>query len=476
MDRLRNETASSPRWLMWQTGLFLYLAGSLIVWSPAHIGWHDWQRSGQIVLFSLAGLYLVLTRADLVFDRQTALLLTLIALGGLLSATLAPQPLWALTEVALMVSSLGLLWASALMRQRGGPQLDMVLLLGIALLCSLKTLEFLLVYAITLLKGSTSLDPWRLMHGFSNLRFYGQFQALTLPLLALPLLTTGTLHRWAIPAAVLLSLWWMLAITSGTRGNWLGMAAAMTVLSLISTAGRRWAAWQLITALAGLGLFWLLFNLIPDWLGITVNNHPSNRLNTSLSARETIWLQAWQMIQQYPWLGAGPMHFAATYNGIAAHPHQAVLQWASEWGTPSALCLGWLLWRAAQGSVHSLRTAADSSAPVDMLRVCLAGSIVAALTQSMVDGVMVMPNTQLWLSLLGGWLLALHLPMSTGNQNQPPRLKIAWLCLTLAAAGLLLAVMVRDLPHLKEQRQLYKARYDKHLMPRFWQQGMIAKE
>lgn len=478
MDTLSNETASSPRWLMWQTGLFLYLAGSLILWSPAQLAWHDWQRSGQIVLLSLAALYLVRTRAAMVLDRHAVLLLTLMALGGLLSAALARQPLWALTEVALMTGCLGLLWASATLRQRGGTALDTILLLGISLLCSLKTLEFLAAYSITLQKNNPSLDPWRLMFGFSNLRFYGQFQALTLPLLALPLLTLPTTpstpRRWAIPAFVLLSLWWMLAIASGTRGTWLGMAGAMTVLGLISTAGRRWARWQLITALTGLGLFCLLFNLLPDWLGIAVSNHPSDRLNTSLSARETLWLGAWEMIRQHPWLGVGPMHFADTYNGIAAHPHQALLQWAAEWGVPSALCLCWLMWRGAKGAFHSLQAAADSSAPVAMLRVCLAGSIVAALTQSMVDGVIVMPNTQLWLSLLGGWLLALHLSAGAGNQNQPPRRRTAWICLTLAASGLLLTVMARDLPHLQTNNQTHMELHKK-LLPRFWQQGMIAK-
>jgi O-antigen ligase len=38
------------------------------------------------------------------------------------------------------------------------------------------------------------------------------------------------------------------------------------------------------------------------------------------------------MALQNPWLGVGPLHFSSVRNPIAAHPHQAILQWLAEWG------------------------------------------------------------------------------------------------------------------------------------------------
>lgn len=90
--------------------------------------------------------------------------------------------------------------------------------------------------------------------------------------------------------------------------------------------------WQLAALLGGLLLYWLVFKVLADHLGIEIANAASDRLTTSLSGRGPIWWQAWHMLVERPWLGFGPMHFADIPNSIAAHPHQAILQWTSEWG------------------------------------------------------------------------------------------------------------------------------------------------
>lgn len=465
-------TSVHSRLPLWQAGLFFYLAGMLILWVPPGMFWHDWQRSGQIVLIGLAALYLATARAHPVFDRHTTTLLLLVTAGGLVSSAIAHQPLWALTEVALMAGCLTIVMASASFRHKHGMVLDPVLYGAIALLCGLKILLFLAMYVVSLTQTNASLNPWLLMQGFSNLRFYGQFQTLTLSLLALPLLAPR-FRRYTLPALLLLSLWWMLAIISGTRGTWMAMAVTMLAMGLVSPKGRQWAGWQCAGVLAGGVFFWLLFDLLPEWMGITVSNHPSDRLNTSLSLRDALWQQAMQMTLQHPLLGTGPMHFSEINNGNAVHPHNALLQWTAEWGIPSALCLAWLLWRAARGSLVWLKSGTLRPDTTDVMRLCLTASIVAALAQAMVDGVIVMPYSQLWLSILGGWLLAFYLPPDSSPAPRLTHSMTAWKVIAVFSAGLLLFTMVRDLPHVNDRNRQFLDSGG-HLMPRFWQQGLIT--
>ncbi|EPN59413.1 putative pilus biosynthesis-like protein, partial [Pseudomonas syringae pv. actinidiae ICMP 19096] len=270
------------------------------------------------------------------------------------------------------------------------------------------------------------------------------------------------------------SLWWMIAISGGTRGTWLGMAAAVAVTFCLGRAGRRWAGWQLGAASTGLLLFSLLFSVLPSLLGIEVSNFAGDRLTTSLSAREILWQQAWEMIKQRPLLGFGPMHFADIWNAVAAHPHQAILQWACEWGIPSTLCVAGLALYGLSTTAVLLRKRAQSLEPVDLMRLCLFASLIGALTQSMVDGVIVMPYSQLWLAIIVGWLLALH-EWQAAPRPASVALSRAWLlCLTLAT-GMILYTIVRDLPDMDTRRQQFSEDFGGRYLPRFWMQGVIAQ-
>src|SRR5690554_7983592 len=92
--------------------------------------------------------------------------------------------------------------------------------------------------------------------------------------------------------------------------------------------------WRLLAVQAAAGLlgfivFYLMFTVVPEWLGQTSVIRDSMRFG--LSKREVIWQLAWDMFVANPWLGVGPMHFSAEVNSVAAHPHQVVLQWLAEW-------------------------------------------------------------------------------------------------------------------------------------------------
>lgn len=446
----------------------------LIVGVCAPFGGHDLQRAMQIAIGFCAVLYgLAVTPAQRLVDRPTAIGVALIVVLGLMSSALAHQPLWAFTEVALFVSCAAIAVAFASLRRSGGEPLDRVLILVVLLICLIKSSQYLYAATLAFSSGGRSLDPDLLLSGFSNKRFYGQFQTFTLPLLALPLLlpTVSRTLRGAVFA--LLCVWWLIAISGGTRGTWLGMAVAGVVVALLGP-GRRWLGWQLAAVLGGLLLYWLGFTLLADYLGIEITKDASDRLTTSLSGRGPIWWQAWHMLLERPWLGFGPMHFADIANRIAAHPHQSILQWASEWGVPSALCVAVLAWRAGWATFGVLRERAQCTERADLLRLCLFAALVAALVQSMVDGVIVMPNSQVWLALVVGWLMALHGGRTPVSVVQPMAWNL-WKALSVLAVGLLVVIALRDVPHLQQAQQSYLDAHEGRLQPRFWAQGVIAR-
>lgn len=457
----------------------------LVTWLP-DVTWHDQQRVGQALAFVLALLAALFSWANgrrpaPLLDRVSGRLVILVIAGAMISACLAEQPLWAFTEVALGVACLGLASMVASMRRSFWRTADRILLATLVFTSAGLAARFVAAYLAAVFGADRIFDAWLLVDGFSNPRFYGQFLTLALPVLAAPLLMQGGLRRYAPLAGLLIVLVWTAAITSGTRGTWLGMGCAAVVLACVGPAGRRWAALQGAAAVTGLGLFWLALTVVPDLLGAAVANHAASRLSTSLSGREIIWTQALDVALSHPLLGIGPMQLATLPNGVAAHPHQALLQWVAELGLPSALLVTWLVLRGARALFPVLRKSGESMREQDVLRLCLAGSVLAALAQSMVDGVLVMPYSQLWLALLAGWLVGLQ-PRASGDGAAPTANAVSGRSLAVRLAGfagavlLLGFVVVRDYPHLAQREDDVAETFGGDFQPRFWAQGTIARK
>lgn len=454
--------------------VFLVLALSLLLLGiTLSFSGHDWQRVVQVGVGVCAVVYGLVTPAGRLVDSPTAIGLALVLGLGLVSTWLAHQPLWALTEWALMLTCGVIAVAFARLRRNGDQALDQALILFVLLLCLIKTLQYGYAGVLAFTSGDTTLDTDLLLGGFSNKRFYGQFQTFTLPLLALPLLLASTSRLTRGLVFALLCAWWLIAISGGTRGTWLGVGVAAVILAFLGAAGRRWLAWQVAALCGGLFLYWLLFMVLARYLGLEIASLSNDRLTTSLSGREVIWWQAWDMIRERPWLGFGPMHFADIPNPIAAHPHQAILQWASEWGVPSALCVSLLALRGGWATLRVIHRQGPARSPQDLLRLCLFAALLGATVQAMVDGVMVMPYSQLWLALVVGWLMALH-PWHTPVVEPMPLLHRAWQVAAVLAVALLVVVVCRDLPGSTERSQHYIDTAKGHLQPRFWVQGVIA--
>lgn len=444
---------------------FLILVFSLAAIDIWHLGftWHDHQRIYQLVLLGVAAI-LLLFRPISALPPLVFVVLVGIFFIGLISAFQAEWPLWALKEWGRYVSLVMLVLLSGLISQK--PGVALLLLSLMAVVGFLHAFQFSAYYSAAFISGLQVLESDLLFNGFSNPRFFGQFQILLMPVLA-----CLALHfRQSRPAISLLligtlAVQWCIALTLGGRGLWLGLATSTVVLLVFAPRYWRLIAVQLCAGLLGAMLFILMFYLIPSWLDIAPDLRDS--LRTSLSGRERLWLWAWEMAQANPWLGVGPMHFSATYNSIAAHPHQVILQWAAEWGLPAtvmALVLG------AWGMLFVLTCLRKGE--VDNTGAALWLAIAGALVLAQVDGVFVMPYTETWLAILIGLALARWSAPGPAPKAQQ------WFFRALAVPVVLIlgSVLINEVPTLPQESEAHMAKHHTGWTPRFWAQGWIPMD
>jgi O-antigen ligase len=440
--------------------LVLFSFSAIEVWHAAY-GWHDQQRICQLLLiFFAAPLLLFLPQPAL--PRAALVVLVGIFVWGLASSRLSAWPDWAMKEWARYAGLM--LMALLLGGLARAPRVSNFVLWVMAFVGFIHAFQFLVFYLAAFISGIRVLHADFLFGGFANRRFFAQFQVMLMPVLAL--LTVLCWQRRDSKLAglllLVLAIQWCMAFMLGGRGLWLGLLISHAAVVLINRRLWRLVALQAVAALLGAVVFLVLFKLIPYWLGITSVVY--DELRTDLSGREVIWQAAWNMALANPWFGVGPMHFSATYNPIAAHPHQVILQWLAEWGfvaTAMTLMVG--LWGLVHGAVCLRRPTAGA------LDAGLALAILGALVLAQVDGVFVMPYTETWLALLIGLALARWSKSAQGGRAQRFVLAI----LAIAVVLVFWSVLVKEVPALPQNEKAYLQKNIVGWVPRFWDQGWI---
>ena len=450
-------------------------------WAP-DLGWHDGQRIGQIGLLVLAaaGVLAGGRIAGHVFGiwrlipGPARFALALAFALGLVSSSAAPLPRWALLEWSLLLLLVLLALAVGGIQREWGPRFDRAMLWVLVLTATAYLLKVCVAYSAALIEH-LKLEVWDLFDGFSNVRFFGHFQSMTLPLLVLPAMLWARSPVSRLGFALLPTLWWMLALAAGTRGTWLAMIAASVMIFLCCRRqGVMWLKWQLWTFLGGLVAYGLFFFLLPRLIDL-----PTELINrlpeiASHSTREILWSQSLAFIAAHPWLGIGPMHFAYYPNDIAAHPHNSLLQWTAEWGAPSALLVAGLVAYGGMVYVRGLRAMdANDDRASCTLRVALLGAVTAAAAQSLVDGVIVMPFSQTVLAVICGWALGLHAIGTPVSAKVGRGGRWAMAAVVLFAVGVLAHGVYPEIRDIPGRERAFQDKHPGRLLPRFWQQGWI---
>ncbi len=294
--------------------------------------------------------------------------------------------------------------------------------------------------------------------GFTNVRHFNQYQLWSLGLICLPLLDREfkpgfvlkkNLRLWFHAA---LTCWWVLLFYSASRGVLLAWFLAIVCTALIYKK----LAWPFVRMqcahlATGYISYIMLFQIVP-----LLRN---SVLVTGTIMRETandrigLWKTALDLIEKQPVLGVGPMHYA-WYSQSNAHPHNSVLQLAAEWGLPATAII---LSIAGYGIFSWLKrfNANTLNAESNINQVKLNGhlaiilffTLMANAAYSLVDGVIVMPISQVLMFTVIGLMIGHHLNNQT-KQNNTNKYSSN---LRRILAGLVLLVLVwSSLPEIRQ--------------------------
>ncbi|MGV3582288.1 MAG: O-antigen ligase family protein [Methylophilus sp.] len=249
--------------------------------------------------------------------------------------------------------------------------------------------------------------------GFTNIRSFNQYQLWLLALTTLPLLNFSLKRNLKFWIYFALTCWWILLFYSASRGVLIAWLAGA-----ILTAGiYQKLAWpllriQFINMMTGLIGYYFLFKLVPVLRESTLIT--STIIRETTNDRLYLWGNAFSLISQYPYFGVGPMNYP-WYNSTLSHPHNSLLQLASEWGLPATIiivtivCYCTFCW-LKKFSIDSLnkQTNLDKN-----LAVILFFTITTNAAYSLVDGVIVMPISQVLMFTIVGLMIGYY------NQNTP---------------------------------------------------------
>jgi O-antigen ligase len=313
--------------------------------------------------------------------------------------------------------------------------------------------------------------------GYANYRFFNHVQSIALPVVAIATTIAGSvaMRRCA----------WFSLVTGFAFLFFLGGRATLCGLTigwlLCAVCARRTAMPVmrnlLLSAFAGLALYVLLFILAPLVLGMPADRLDASRTG-SVHARFELWRLAWEYIVSSPWLGIGPMHYAHHVNPEAAHPHNAYLQIAAEWGVPVAVLVIAMALTGMHRFMSRLRRITDEHEAL------IGTGLLLALTSALVDaffsGNLVMPVSQLWFAMAVGWAFAWY--ARNGRVSSGPahpavhsrRVNHWVLAVLLVSSQLWLWWSIWpewvDLPAHLERVKLELANNER-LNPRFWSHG-----
>lgn len=399
--------------------------------------------------------------------------------AGLISAVQAPLSAGAFLEWGVFLLGTVAVLGIAGARRILGKEADTLLFAFLVAEIVIFTGEFLAFFLPTVGIPDVTISWVSPFFHFTNVRFFNQFQTWTLPLLAGAVILAGSYSRFLAALIGLVGgFWWALLFATGSRGAMLA-AVLSTLLTLLLLRGRalRWAGAVLALAVVGLTFYALLFYQPSQPESTPGIERAIAQSAVADQGRIGRWAEALQTVKEQPLFGVGPMQL------IPSHPHNILLQIASEWGLPATVMasiiavaglIGWSIGRRSKWWAG----ATPSNSHEQAVPPALTASLLAGMGHGMVSGTFVMPVSQAMAILVAGWMLGLHQNRVTTSTSKEPRHSPAW---ARVPAGVLLAVVagfaalapgfgftLKDLP---EGHAVYIEQERGKFNPRFWSQG-----
>lgn len=451
--------------------LCLPLLAVLIDW----IGGHDVARIAQLALGLVCALALVVNRAE--FSTRSMMpirvAIGLIVLLALASTLRAPDIVMAMRELAVFAGLVATTLVVARMRD------SMLAPSAVASGASAAYIVVvLLVIAMTYLAGQRPIRA-ELFVGYDNYRFFNHVQTAALPL-AILAVTVAPKRMWLHGVAWFSAIGgFALLFTIAGRGTMVGIVVGAVAIGVIFGRASLSTLRNLaIAAVLGLAMFVVLFSFLPLLAGLTPGlseGHYDARVG-SIEMRFFLWRIAQSYIEQAPWLGIGPMHYAHYPTGDAAHPHNIYFQVAAEWGIPMlvlVIAVGALTLRKLAAAVHRCTEIRERDCGIGLFLACVAIAI-----DGLFSGNFVMPVSQVWTAFTFGWALAWLAGQNRIETYTPSQgagkvslKQIAALSLLASQLWLLWSVWP-EVRHLDEHVRQAMDRVPSAVMnPRFWSHG-----
>lgn len=380
---------------------------------------HDLARIAQWFVAALCAATLLVDRptpavaSDWHVDwRFWTLLLLMVGLGAI-STVRAAVPQWALRETAVWLGML----AVAMVVARAGTARLRDLAWAVAGGMALYGLTMLCFVLVGMLATGKAPNPNHLSIHYGNYRLFNHVQTVALPLLAAIAASTGEARLRLVTRIALVVNVALLVFLAG-RGTILALAGASVFVAVVFRRSSLTYLRSLAVGAAGGLLLWAVCFVALPWLlsgplDLVKVMRADNLAGDS--SRFFLWSTAVHDVQQAPWFGKGPMHYAhyATHaNEKAAHPHNFYLQVAAEWGVPfllAGLTLAAVAYRRLVKGIQQTIDRADapgrSGADV-CVGVALAATLLGCALDALVSGNLVMPVSQVWFAVAAGWAYA----------------------------------------------------------------------
>ncbi|GAA65497.1 hypothetical protein P20311_3308 [Pseudoalteromonas sp. BSi20311] len=289
--------------------------------------------------------------------------------------------------------------------------------------------------------------PDGVLYGFYNIRFFNQFQVLSIPFV-IYFLSHPNLHR---VAKVTLTLNFFLLLFSSARGA--SIAILVTTLIYCYFINRSMVKEILFCLLATI----LLFSL--HYFYLSFYHSAEFTIRTGSSKRYELWLEVIKNIHLKTLLiGNGPGGYKSEVFDFG-HPHNSILQILNNWGVIVLSILVWFTYKLITQSLTFIKKNKDNNE----FLTCFT-SLVSLLIYSLVSGVIVMPIPQTFLFVLVGILLG-YLGYNLAERKSNTHKKIAQI-ITFTASLLYAALVILS----------YNCLDPKPHGPNFWSNGQLSFE